>query len=95
MFIDFYEKLHGKSTDNIVKLLNLTMVRTVYKGIFDEKLIRNIQLPFDTDEGYVIRLAESFRYRDFKTSCGKFVRKNHVRTHGHWTNTHVEVNELL
>jgi hypothetical protein len=77
------------------KLLNLTMVRTVYKGIFDEKLIRNIQLPFDTDEGYVIRLADSFRYRDFKTSCGKFVRKNHVRTHGHWTNTHVEINELL
>lgn len=92
-----YEKnqcLSWKDTVEWSKLLNLTMVRTVYQGKFDEKLIRKIQLPLDRDEGYVVRLAESFNYKDFKTSCAKFVRKNHVRTHGHWTNTHIEVNEL-
>lgn len=35
-------------------------------------------------EGYVIRLRDSFDFKDFPESVGKFVRKNHVQTDEHW-----------
>lgn len=39
--------------------------------------------------------ADSFSYRDFKTSVGKFVRKNHVQTVKHWMfGQAMEKNEL-
>jgi hypothetical protein len=36
-------------------------------------------------EGYVVRLASSFKFDDFNKSVAKFVRKNHVQTNEHWT----------
>lgn len=39
----------------------------------------------DVMEGYVVRDAGSFHYKDFRYNVGKFVRKGHVPEHGgHW-----------
>jgi hypothetical protein len=45
-------------------------------------------------EGYTVRLANEFSYRDFSRSILKYVRHNHVQTHGHWMRSLIEVNEL-
>lgn len=46
-------------------------------------------------EGYVVRLAGEFRYKDFRKSVGKYVRKNHVvHRDGHWVNRPVVPNKL-
>jgi hypothetical protein len=60
------------------------------KKLYNEKTDR------DTHEGYVVRLADSFEYRNFKTSVAKYVRANHVTENSHWfygSNNH-EVNNV-
>ncbi len=46
-------------------------------------------------EGYVVRLADSFHYKDFRRSVAKYVRKDHVvHRDGHWTNRPVVPNKV-
>lgn len=46
-------------------------------------------------EGYVVRLADSFHYRDFRRGVAKWVRHNHVVHHdGHWASRPVTPNKL-
>lgn len=68
------------------ELLNITPVPVLYDGIFSEKICHDIEkdLNWETDEGYVLRLADSFTYGQFKASIAKFVRKGHVQTTKHW-----------
>lgn len=70
-------------------LLNLKTPPMVYRGMYDEEMIRwcgemHDSAYGDEREGYVLRLEESFHYKDFRTSVAKYVRENHVQTHGHW-----------
>lgn len=68
-------------------LLGIPMVDILYDGIYDENVIRDLYDPktdYDKHEGYVIRVADKFEYKDFKTSVAKFVRKDHVATQKHW-----------
>jgi hypothetical protein len=67
-------------------LLGIEPVPVIYKDIWDEAKIRALEktLHWERDEGYVVRLADSFTYREFKTSIAKFVRKGHVQTTKHW-----------
>jgi hypothetical protein len=80
------------------ELLGLETVPTLYQGIWDEeKILALATTTHDGDEceGYVVRLADPFHYKDFRRSVGKFVRKDHVRTHGHWTKRIVEYNRWV
>jgi hypothetical protein len=79
--------------------MSITPVPVLYDGIFDlkeierawkELLVRDVA---DADnrggqvqerEGYVIRLADGFSYKDFRKSVAKWVRANHVQTDTHW-----------
>lgn len=46
-------------------------------------------------EGYVVRLAGEFHYKDFRKSVAKYVRKGHViHRDGHWVNRPVVPNKL-
>lgn len=46
-------------------------------------------------EGYVVRLADSFHYKDFRRSVAKYVRADHVvHRDGHWSNRPVVPNKL-
>lgn len=67
-------------------LLGISPVPVIYDGIWDEKKIKGLEkvLDFSKDEGYVIRLADAFEYKDFKRSIAKYVRKGHVQTTKHW-----------
>lgn len=68
------------------KLLNMPMVNVLYDGIYDEQKIKKLYdySSYEKSEGYVIRVADSFHYKDFNKYVGKFVRKNHVSTTRHW-----------
>jgi hypothetical protein len=66
------------------ELLGLVHVPVLWRGIFDEQLLRNYKIDTEKQEGYVIQLADSFKYEDFSTSVAKWVRENHVTTNNHW-----------
>lgn len=78
-------------------LLGLPLVPTLYRGEWDEKVIRGLfreQHDGNQCEGYVVRVARSFHYKDFKRSVGKCVRAEHVATSRHWKWAKREWNEL-
>lgn len=80
------------------ELLGITPVQVIYDDVWDEKKIRALEknLNWETDEGYVLRLADSFEYKEFKTSIAKFVRKGHVQTSKHWRSGRAFIpNEIL
>jgi hypothetical protein len=67
-------------------LLNIPHVPILYDGTWDEKIIKSLwqDSMWDKCEGYVIRTAEAFHFKDFKRHVAKFVRKGHVTTTQHW-----------
>ena len=67
-------------------LLDITPVRVLYDGIWIEKEIKALYKDnmWSTCEGYVVRTANSFEYKDFRRCVGKFVRQSHVQTVKHW-----------
>lgn len=78
-------------------LLGLEHVPVLYRGVWNEELIKGLYQPtFEGNEmeGYVVRLASSFKYEDFQKSMAKFVRKNHVQTDRHWMKQKIVPNEL-
>jgi len=71
-------------TSEMFNLLGIPTPKVLYQGIFDEKIIKEVFVPFDMQEGYVVRLADSFHYKDFSKSVAKYVRKGHVQPGDHW-----------
>ncbi len=67
-------------------LFDMIMVPVLYRGMWDEKLIRKIDkhMNFEKSEGYVVRTTEAFSYGQFKSNIAKFVREGHVQTTKHW-----------
>lgn len=106
------------SWDQVVELcelLGLHTVPVIYRGIWDENLVREswkgigkfptfgtkVEYPKVPDdftpceaEGYVVRLADSFPYDQFRNCCAKMVRENHVQTSTNWLSRMVVPNQL-
>lgn len=78
------------------ELLELPLVRVIYDGIYDERVIRDLCESIVTDrvEGAVLRLADSFGYDEFNQSVMKFVREGHVQTDDHWMHQAIVPNKL-
>lgn len=76
------------------KLLGLCHVPVIWMGIFDEQFLRNYTFDTEKQEGYVIRLASEFEFKDFSKSVAKFVRSGHVTTDEHWMNKKIVPNKL-
>lgn len=81
------------------KILNIETVPVFYRGVYDKEAIIKAFEPYKlTNEGYVIRVADEFRYKDFKTSIAKFVRPEFRQmlndSHGHWISKKIEINKL-
>jgi len=87
--------LSWAETKEWAELLGVSIVPTIYQGIFDEKELRKLQIDTQQVEGYVVRLASSFSYADFSNSVIKWVRKGHVQTDEHWMNSEVIPNLLV
>lgn len=75
--------------------LGITPVRVMYRGIFDEQMIRSISIDLTKQEGYVVRLADSFQLDAFPLSVAKYVRENHVQTDEHWMDKKIIPNQLM
>jgi hypothetical protein len=76
-------------------LLDLATVPVLYRGPWDEAVVRGLHAPTlggDPCEGYVARPEEGFPYADFKRRVGKYVRAGHVQTGPDWTRRAVEMN---
>lgn len=67
------------------KLLDMPIVEVLYDGIWDEDAVRQFDDPeSNVDEGYIVRNADAWHYKDFRLNSAKYVRKNHVATQKHW-----------
>lgn len=69
------------------KELGLIHVPVLYRGIYDEDIIKKLYsstLEGNEMEGYVVRLTESYQMKDFQSSVAKFVRKNHIQSDKNW-----------
>jgi len=78
------------------ELLGLKTVPVLWRGRWDEDKVRSSYSASylqDECEGYVVRVAQAFPYRDYRLQVGKFVRANHVQTHAHWLQTALIRNE--
>jgi len=64
-------------------LLGIETVPVLYRGVYDEVLIRNLSLDTEKQEGYVIRTVDPFSYSQFRHSTAKFVRRGHVKNTVH------------
>ena len=87
--------LDWDTTIDWFEILGIPMVPTLYRGNWDEKKIRSIALDYEKQEGYVVRLADSFHYRNFSRSVAKFVRANHVsQSSQNWFHSVTGINQL-
>lgn len=76
-------------------LLGLCHVPVIWRGIFDEQFLKNYTFDIEKQEGYVIRLASEFQFKDFSKSVAKFVRHDHVnKENSHWMYKKIIPNEL-
>ena len=92
--------LSWDETKEWAQLLEIELVPVFYEGIWDmnviEELNKKMEANPNTIEGYVVRLTDEYHYSQFKSICGKYVRKNHVQNnHGHWMQRKIEQNELI
>jgi hypothetical protein len=91
--------LSWNDTIDFAGVLGLEVVPVIYSGKYDAGLIREAFKKYeDSHEGYVVRLAEEFKYGDFRKSVGKFVRPEFRQmlnnSHGHWISKKIETNKL-
>ena len=88
--------LSWDETIDYFQLLNITPVMMIYRGSFNLTRLKIIANQLDTNihEGFVIRLADKFHYKDFSRSVAKWVRAKHVQTNQHWMHSTIVPNKL-
>lgn len=88
--------LSWDDTEKMAKELNIPMVPVLYRGIWDEEKVKACYtgrtiidgVDCGAQEGYVVRLNDSFHYNDFTYSVSKYVRPNFVPGDTeHWSKT--------
>ena len=87
--------LSWKDTVEYFNILDIKMPRILYEGLWNDYL-KDIHKNLDlkTCEGYVIRNSQSFEFRNFRKNVMKWVRPDHVQTHGHWMRSEIVKNKL-
>lgn len=78
------EALSWDETLEWADLLDLKTTPEFYRGDWNEALVQEIEIDPETQEGYVVRVVDRFRFDEFGTSLAKFVRQGHVQTDQHW-----------
>jgi hypothetical protein len=78
------------------KLLGLETVPVLYRGMWDEKVVRRWDVePADKQrEGYVVRPAREFVFAEFRSVVGKYVRAGHTQGSHGWRRQQVRPNGL-
>ena len=91
--------LSWEETVEYAKILGLETVPVIYDGPYDrDAIIEAFSKYEESNEGYVVRLADSFKYGEFRRSIAKFVRSKFRQainnSHGHWISKKVEANGI-
>ena len=82
-------------TQEWCSLLGLRYVPVLWRGMFDENLIKDFKIDTETQEGYVVRLCNEFPFEKYNVSVAKYVRKGHVSDDDiHWMQKKIIKNEL-
>lgn len=95
MVFSIWNSLRCLSWDETLEwshLLDLPTVPVIYDGPWSG--FRLPQVNGNVMEGYVVRMARSFHYGEFRFAVGKYVRKDHVQTHGGWMRSQVVPNGI-
>ncbi|BDP42606.1 2'-5' RNA ligase [Deinococcus aetherius] len=66
----------------------------LYRGPWDERLVRGLEVDEQRMEGYVVRTTVAFPFAAFSSHVAKWVRMNHVQTDEHWLHRAVVPNTL-
>jgi len=88
------EALSWDETVEWANLLGFETVPVLFRGQFDRKIIETIKIDTERQEGYVVRVADRFRFSDFSHSLAKWVRQGHVQTDKHWMFAEIIPNQL-
>ena len=77
--------LSWDETLDYAKILEIAVVPTLWRGIWDEDKANEIAENLDTErqEGFVVRITDGYEYGAFRESTAKYVRKNHVADGAH------------
>lgn len=100
VFSVWNEKNECLSWDDTVewaKLLGLATVPVIWRGVWELDIVNKLYRPTnlgDSCEGYVVRVARSFHYREFRNVVGKYVREGHVQTQAFWMQRMMTPNKL-
>lgn len=88
--------LSWDETVSWANIFGLITVPVIYRGIWTKDSHKEClsKLNLDKQEGYVIRLADSFNVNAFSWSIAKWVRKSHVQTNQHWMYGKIVCNKL-
>lgn len=88
--------LSWKDTVEWAQLLGLDTVRVVGQKPFHRPdWEKNYHIDPQYVEGYVIRPSGEFTLNQFPHMVGKYVRKQHVQTHGHWQRSRLTRNHTI
>ncbi len=74
--------------------LGLVTVPELYRGPYDQDFVESLTIDTSTQEGYVVRVVDSFEFSEFSRSLAKWVRKGHVQTDQHWMFAEIIPNQL-
>lgn len=86
--------LDWDATVRFLRGLGIPTPPVLWRGVFDEKALRNLRLDPGTQEGYVVRTVAGFDQSEFTGRVAKWVRPNHVQTDVHWMQAAVVPNGL-
>ncbi|NRA89412.1 MAG: RNA ligase family protein, partial [Rhizobiales bacterium] len=77
--------------------LGISSVPILYRGAFSDQMVNELVggLNLKSQEGFVVRSAESFKNDDMSTHMAKYVRKNHVQSEQHWMASEIIRNKLM
>lgn len=83
-------------TKNFCDMLGISIVPELWRGIFDEKIVKTLAAGLDTtkSEGFVMRVTDYIPYNEFKHGVAKYVRVSHVQTSDHWMYQSIIPNHL-
>lgn len=81
----------------VFDLMGILPARVLYRGVWDEKLLREMALDQDPDliEGYVVRVVDRIPFGHWFLPAGKYVRAKHVNTSQHWMRAEIVPNEEM
>ena len=74
--------------------LGLPTPRELYRGVWNEAVLRTMDVDTDRMEAYVVRDVGEILYAEFSTRVAKWVRPDHVQTDAHWLTRPVVPNGL-